>query len=172
MEKSDNRRPEKVSQLIKQGLSQLLIEGLKDPRIGYCTVTEVRCAPDLKSARIYISVYGSEEEQKQTLEGLQRAVGFLKREIAKNLQLRFAPQLHFVLDGSLAQANRMEQILTSIRNETPFEESEEDIKPMWVTTNRSLPTEPESDKITFKHTKSQARKKKNKSAHKLIKLKE
>ena len=116
VQEHEHKRADRVGQLIKQELSMLLLDGVKDPRIGFVTVTEVRLTDDLKSAIIYISALGNKEQEKETLLGLTSAVGFLRREIGKRLALRYTPKLVFKSDQSLRQAHRIEQLIQSIDN--------------------------------------------------------
>tara|TARA_Y100001934_G_C12108307_1_gene657273 strand:+ start:195 stop:719 length:525 start_codon:yes stop_codon:yes gene_type:complete len=114
--KSSSNRPQKVGQLIQKELGNLLIEGLKDPRIGFATITEVRVTGDLRQAKVFVSVYGTQEEREQSVAGLTAAAGYLKREMGKALRLRFLPDLIFALDTSLDQAHRLEEIINAIES--------------------------------------------------------
>ncbi len=116
MSKSSSNRPQKVGQLIQKELGNLLIEGLKDPRIGFATITEVRVTGDLRQAKVFVSVYGTQEEREQSVAGLTAAAGYLKREMGKALRLRFLPDLIFALDTSLDQAHRLEEIINAIES--------------------------------------------------------
>ena len=90
----------------------MLVGELKDPRLdGLSTVTEVRLSPDLKQARVYVSVIGTQEEQAAALKGLQAASGFIRHELTERLHLRRAPELHFVLDTSETYGNRIDELL-------------------------------------------------------------
>lgn len=103
----------------------MLIEGVKDPRVGFATVTEVRASPDLRTARVYFSVYGSDQERANTMAGLVAASGYLQRQLGKRLRLKYTPELTFALDTSLDQAERLEQLIGAIsRGETETPEDE------------------------------------------------
>lgn len=106
-----HKRPQRVAQLLHKELSTLTASGLRDPRIGLVTITEVRLTDDLKNAQVFVSVLGDADLQKETLRGLTKAAGFLKREITHRLGLRFAPSLHFSYDDSLARAQRLDELL-------------------------------------------------------------
>jgi len=108
------KRADRVGQLIQQELGRLLVNGLRDPRVGFVTVTEVRPSPDLRNARVYISVYGTDAERTASIEGLRDAAGYLKRELSRGLKLRFTPNLHFSHDVSLDQAERLDDLFTAI----------------------------------------------------------
>lgn len=91
----------------------MLIDELKDPRIGFATITEVRMTDDLKIARVYVSVYGDDKVRESTLLGLRAAAGFMRREIASRLDLRSAPTLSFHMDGTLEKASRIDALLNA-----------------------------------------------------------
>lgn len=95
---------------------------LKDPRVGFVTITEVRPAPDLKSARVYVSIYGTDAERKESLAGLNAAAGYLQRQLGRRVKLRYIPHLTFAVDESLDRAMRIEALLDAAANgrtETP-----------------------------------------------------
>ena len=94
-------RSEKVQEFIKQELSKIILTELKDPRIGFITVTKVDVTGDLRSAKAYISLMGTDEQKAQSWHALQRAVGYLRSEIGKRIRLRFTPELTLHIDDSL-----------------------------------------------------------------------
>jgi ribosome-binding factor A len=105
-------RHERVAEEILHELGIMVAGELKDPRIeGLVTVTEVRVTPDLKHARVFVSVIGNEAEQKSTLTGLFAAVGYIRHELTERIQLRRAPEIHFTLDHSEEYAQRIEELL-------------------------------------------------------------
>jgi ribosome-binding factor A len=105
-------RPMRVAQMIQEEVGRLLVRGLKDPRLGgLITVTGAKISPDLKEAVVYYSVLGDEAQRKSTQAGLEAAAPYLKREVARNLTLRYAPQLRFVFDESIERGDRIEQLL-------------------------------------------------------------
>lgn len=90
----------------------MLAGELKDPRLaGLATVTEVRVTPDLKQARVYVSVMGTEAEQSSTLKGLSAASGFIRHELCERLRMRRAPEVHFVLDRSGEYGDRIDELI-------------------------------------------------------------
>lgn len=110
-------RIEKVQELIKQEVSQIILQELKDPRIGFVTVTQVDVTGDLRMAKIYVSIMGSDEQIKNTWDGLQAALGFIRREIGHRIRLRCTPELSFHLDKSLDYSVHIQELLTKIKAE-------------------------------------------------------
>jgi len=110
-----SRRTTQVGSLIKEELSDLLRRELKDPGLGFVTLTDVEVSPDLRSARVYFSVLGEEGAVEQSQAALERASGFLRRELAQRLTLRYVPELQFVLDRSMERAQRISDLLREIQ---------------------------------------------------------
>lgn len=105
-------RHERVAEEILHELGTMLAGELKDPRLsGLLTVTEVRVTPDLKNARVYVSVLGDAAERARTVEGLTAASGFIRHELSERIQLRRAPEIHFVLDQTEEYGQRIEELL-------------------------------------------------------------
>ena len=107
-------RIEKLQELIKQEMGKMLLTDLKDPRIGFVTVTDVEMTGDLRSAKIFISVMGGEEKVKSSLEGLQSALGFIRREIGQRIKIRFTPEISFALDTSLDYGDHIQKLLLKV----------------------------------------------------------
>ena len=107
------KRHHRVAQQLQKELAELLISDVKDPRVGFVTVTEVRLSEDLKHAQIYVSVYGPKEQRQQSLSGLQAASGYLQSTVAHKLGLRFTPHLSFSLDETLDEAERLETLVNA-----------------------------------------------------------
>lgn len=119
-------RVEKVQELMKQEISDIILHELKDPRIGFVTVTSVSCTEDLREAKIYVSVMGEEQSVRESLAGLSRALGFVRREIGRRIRLRFTPEISFALDTSLNYSDHIQRILNAIHEDMPAGEKEED----------------------------------------------
>jgi ribosome-binding factor A len=111
------RRQRKVANLILEEISDLIARKLRDPRASGVTVTGVDVSPDLRHADIYVSRLGDEEEREATLAGLTAAAGYLRRELAPRVQLRFMPELRFHLDRSWEQGARIDELLDRIATE-------------------------------------------------------
>ena len=104
---------------MQEELGRLLVENVKDPRVGFVTVPEGRLADDLRNARVFVSVYGTDEDRATSLKGLQKAASFLRRELAGRLKLRHTPELIFEIDTTLDKAQRLQQVMGAIaRGET------------------------------------------------------
>lgn len=110
-------RVRKLQEYIKQEMSQMLMRGLKDPRIGFVTVTSVEVTGDLREATIYCSLFGSEEEKTASLRALKHASGHIRSEIGKNLNLRHVPEINFAQDTSLDYSMHIESLLNKIKEE-------------------------------------------------------
>jgi ribosome-binding factor A len=113
-------RHERVAEEIRHELSSMIAGELKDPRIeGLVTITEVRVTPDLKNARVFVSVMGNEAEQKGTIQGLTAAAGYIRHELSERIQLRRAPEIHFVLDHSEEYGQRIDELLRQMKKPAP-----------------------------------------------------
>ena len=110
-----SHRTERVADLLRQELSQLLEREVRDPRVGFVTITRVELTRDLQTARVGITVLGDETQKKQSLQGLSAAQGFLRRQLARRLGLKHTPALVFELDQSLESEQRIEELLRQIR---------------------------------------------------------
>jgi ribosome-binding factor A len=114
------KRIERVNQLIKEEISALLQRELKDPRIGFVTVTDVEVSKDLSQAKVYVSILGSEEEWKATFTALEGARGFIRHWLRQRLRLRLIPSLLFRPDRSMARAAHIQGLLALLKaKETP-----------------------------------------------------
>ncbi len=113
---------------VMKELSLIIRQEIKDPRIHMMTsVTDVEVAPDLKTCKAYISVMGSEEEKKATIMGLRSAEGYIRRQLAKNLNLRNTPEIQFILDKSIEYGVRMGKIINEISQQNKEEDETDDI---------------------------------------------
>jgi len=110
-------RLQRVNQLIREEISHLIQRELKDPRLGFVTVTEVDVAKDLRSAKVYVSVLGSETQWKESLQALESARGFIRNWLVPRLRLRAVPHLTFHPDRSMAHAAHIQTVLEGLRAE-------------------------------------------------------
>src|SRR5687768_8322483 len=121
---ADSRRADRVAEAIREDVATFLGEGAKDPRlVGLVTITAVEVTRDLRHARLFISVMGTDSERSATLEALESMKGHLRTRLAKSLRLRVAPDIAFKVDESVARAARIESLLAQVR------EKKDDDKP-------------------------------------------
>jgi len=106
-----SERLRRVDEAVRQVLSDAVTGDLKDPRVGFVTVTAVRTTPDLRHARVFVSVLGDEPEREATLDGLRSAHGFLQRRVAAELRLKHTPTLSFEYDDSVERGMRISQLI-------------------------------------------------------------
>lgn len=117
----------RVNMEVQRELSNIVRAGIKDPRVAPMTsVVSVEVAPDLKTCKAYISVLGDEKAQKDTLKGLQNAEGYIRRELARSLNMRNTPEIRFVLDQSIEYGVMMSKMISDVTKDLPEEESSED----------------------------------------------
>lgn len=124
---NDSRRPDRVAEAIREEVATFLNEGVKDPRIvGLVTVTGVEVTRDLRHAKVFVSILGSDAERQSTLEGLASLAGHLRARLGRSLRLRSAPDLDFRFDESVARAARIETLLAQLKNDRPATDGEKD----------------------------------------------
>jgi ribosome-binding factor A len=110
-------RQEKLGELIAIELSDLIRTRMKDPRVGFASITHVEVSGDLRHTKVFVSVMGTEQEQKATIQALKHATGFLRSELASRITLRYMPELVFKLDTSIEQGTRILELIREIENE-------------------------------------------------------
>ena len=114
--KATPRRPEQVAETIRQLLSEMLVHGeIRDPRVSAATVTSVKVAPDLSTARVWVALPGAKEEQAKALEGLRSAAGFIRTRVARELTTYTAPEFRFEKDDGAERGARVDAILAEIK---------------------------------------------------------
>ena len=123
----NNRRADRVGEAIREEVATFLAESVKDPRIvGFVTVTGVEVSPDLRHAKVFVSVMGSGPEKAATFEGLASTASHLRSRVGRALRLRVAPEIHFREDESVARAARIESLLADIKSDSPGSNREDD----------------------------------------------
>jgi|SRR5690242_12978482 ribosome-binding factor A len=115
MVRRPSHRPERASEVIRQTVAAFLTSAVRDPRIGFVTVTGVEVSTDLAYARVRVSVMGTDEEKTRSLEGLASAARFLRAQLAKELSLRVTPELRFELDRGVEHAQRIDRLLRDLK---------------------------------------------------------
>ena len=116
-------RSERVGGMIQKVLSDLLRKGISDPRLENATITGVKMGPDLKTAYVYYSTYLGEKENADTAQGFQSAKGYVKRQLAGKLGLRYMPELKFIYDTSFDYGMKIEKLLKSVAPENETDHS-------------------------------------------------
>lgn len=114
-------RANRVGEQMKKELGDIIGKKIKDPRIGFVTVTEVKVTGDLQQAKVYISVLGNDKQKQDTLVGLAKAKGFIRSEIGKRIRLRKTPEITFEFDEAIEYGNRIESIIQDL-NDTSDED--------------------------------------------------
>ncbi|HET7024530.1 MAG TPA: 30S ribosome-binding factor RbfA [Gemmatimonadales bacterium] len=116
--RATSRRPEQVAETVRQVLAEALTRGeIRDPRVGFVTVTGVRVTNDLSHARVLVSCLGEPEDRERSIEGLKSAAKYLRARLGKTLATRVVPELHFEPDDGLARAARIDQLLAELHRE-------------------------------------------------------
>jgi ribosome-binding factor A len=110
-------RASRVAEQIKKELSQIIQKELKDPRVGFVTITDVEMSTDLKTAKVYVSVFGEDQEKEQTLACLEKAKGFMRSEVGSQIHLRHVPEMTFVVDETLDYSDRINRLIEDVNQE-------------------------------------------------------
>ncbi len=110
-------RQEKLGELIAAELSDLLRNRVKDPRVGFASITRVEVSGDLRHAKVFVSVMGTPEEQAATMKGLRNATGYLRHELAERIVLRYMPEINFRLDTSIEEGARILELIRQVEEE-------------------------------------------------------
>ncbi len=113
------KRTERVGHLIQMELSQLILHRVKDPRVGFVTVTHVDVTPDLRDARVYYSVLGDDKTKKATQTALDKAAGFLQHELGIAIKIRYTPKLQFIADDTIDRSIEIEKVVREIHKDDP-----------------------------------------------------
>ncbi len=120
--KSSYQRSDRVADIIRREVSEILFREVKDPRLSFITITSVDLGKDMRNARIYYTSLKEAEELEEIKESLKKAVGFVQRKLGKRVHLRYLPQLSFVYDPSLKYGSHMDSLLGKIEEELKEEE--------------------------------------------------
>jgi ribosome-binding factor A len=119
------QRIERISEEIKKKISRIIRDEVKDPRIArMASITRVEVTKDLHYAKVYISVLGSDKEKNDTIEGLTKASGYIRKQLGRELQIRYIPELHFILDTSIEYSIEIAKKINEIKKD--WENSDED----------------------------------------------
>jgi ribosome-binding factor A len=113
----EGKRSEKVADLIQKEISQMLVKSIKDPRIGFVTITKVSVSEDCRFAKVYFSVAGTLAERERSMKGLDSAKGFVRKELGRRIRLRYTPEILFQFDPSIEYAIHMGELIQTIQQE-------------------------------------------------------
>ena len=111
------KRSQRVQELLLEEISKLIQHGLKDPRIGFVTVTRIELSDNLKHAKVHVSIMGSEQEKEDSIEGLNSAKGYIRSCLGKNLYLKHIPELYFRLDETAEHVGKITKIISGWHHE-------------------------------------------------------
>ncbi|TVQ19082.1 MAG: 30S ribosome-binding factor RbfA [Leptolyngbya sp. DLM2.Bin15] len=128
-----NRRVERVAELIRREVSQMLVADIKDERVGMgmVSVTDVDVSGDLQHAKIFVSIYGSDEARAETMEGLRSATGFVRSELGKRVRLRRTPEVLFVEDRGIERGSRVLSLINQLsQNPSPLDDEPAEADPV------------------------------------------
>lgn len=112
-----SRRMHRVDELLKEEIARVIRRDVADPRVGFATVMDVETSPDLRHARVYVSVLGEEDRKAETIEALRRASGFVRARVGDAVTLKYLPELRFELDRTLERAARIDELIDEVREE-------------------------------------------------------
>lgn len=120
------RRSERLGESLREEITEVVGYELEDPRVQSVTVTDVKVADDLRDAKVYVLVEGSEDEREAAMKALQHAALFVRQQVAMNLSLRYAPHLHFVRDTAEENASRVGELLQGLADKGEFNERKDE----------------------------------------------
>jgi ribosome-binding factor A len=110
-------RQRKVQELLVHEISDIVRREIRDPRVGFVTITDAEVTSDLRHARVFFSVLGDEEQREETTRALNRAAGFVRTEFARRAQMRFVPEIRFAFDTSIERGSRISQLLERVKQD-------------------------------------------------------
>jgi len=111
------RRRQQVGDLLRDQISEIIQREMRDPRLGFVSITRVDVSPDVRFAKVYVSVYGDSDQQSDALVALTRATGFIRRQLGERVELRFIPEISFRLDRSMEHAEKVARLLSQVAQE-------------------------------------------------------
>lgn len=122
---NEGKRSDKVADLIRKEISGMLLKSIKDPRIGFITITRVVVSDDCRLAKIYFSVVGTPAEREESTRGLNSAKGYIRKELGRRISLRYTPEIVFQFDPSIEYAIRLGEVFNHLHNERKEDEDGE-----------------------------------------------
>ncbi|CCU79248.1 Ribosome-binding factor A [Halanaerobium saccharolyticum subsp. saccharolyticum DSM 6643] len=121
-----NKRAVRVGELLKEEISQIVLREMKDPRIGFVSITDVEVSGDLRHAKVFISVYGTDKEKEETLNGLQQAQGFVRKLVGERVKIHHTPEIIFRYDDSIENGVHISEIIKDLKESGEIKESDSD----------------------------------------------
>jgi ribosome-binding factor A len=121
----EGKRSDRVADLVRKEISEMLVKTIKDPRIGFITITRVAVTEDCRSARVYYSVVGTVAERERSMEGLNSAKGYIRRELGHRMRLKHTPEIVFQFDPSIEYAVHMGELFHHLQKEREKKEGED-----------------------------------------------
>ncbi len=116
-----NQRAERLAELIKQEISDILLREVKDPRIGFVSVTDAEVSGDLRHAKVYVSVYGTDKEKEESMKGLDKAAGYIRKLLGERITVYHTPEILFRYDNSIEYGAHISKLLDKVKKETDDE---------------------------------------------------
>lgn len=113
----ETARTHRVGELIKEELSEIIQREVKDPRVGLVTITGVDVSPDLRHATVFVSILGNRKQKEDNLKGLQSSSGFLRKELAKRIRIKYLPELKFEIDPSIEAGMRIDKLIRKLHKD-------------------------------------------------------
>ena len=113
----EGKRSEKVADLIHKEISEMLVKTIKDPRIGFVTITRVEASEDCRSAKVYFSVTGTREDRERSMKGLSSAKGYVRKELGRRIRLRYTPEIIFKFDPSIEYAIHIGEVIRHLKKD-------------------------------------------------------
>ncbi|MGM0499384.1 MAG: 30S ribosome-binding factor RbfA [Bacillota bacterium] len=121
-----NKRAIRVGELLKEEISQIVLREMKDPRIGFVSITDVEVSGDLRHAKVFISVYGTDKEKEETLAGLQQAQGYVRKLVGERVKIHHTPEIIFRYDDSIENGVHISEIIKDLKDSGEIKESDSD----------------------------------------------
>lgn len=121
-----NKRAIRVGELLREEISHIILREMKDPRIGFVSVTDVEVSGDLRHAKVFISVYGTETEKEETMQGLQKARGYVRKLVGDRIKIHHTPELLFRYDDSIEHGVHISEIINDLKENGEIKESDSD----------------------------------------------
>ena len=125
---ASEERAIRVAQVVKAEIADLLTKGMKDPRVGFVSIMEVRMSPDLRYANVYVSMYGTDKEMRDSMVGLKNSAGWVRKQLGKKLRLRLTPEVRFFKDTTLEEVFHLEEVFKELHETEGDYTSEEDVE--------------------------------------------